>query len=55
MKSPSKGDWVSMCLDNLKDLKIESSFEDIEKMSCTQFENILKKKAKSAAFRYLVE
>ena len=41
MKSPSKGDWVSMCLDNLKDLQIESSFEDIEKMSCTQFKNIL--------------
>ena len=55
MKSPSKGDWVSMCLDNLKDLQIESSFEDIEKMSCTQFKNLLKEKVKSAAFIYLIE
>ena len=55
MKSPSKGDWVSMCLDNLKDLQIESSFEDIEKMLCTQFKNILKEKVKSAAFIYIIE
>ena len=44
-----------MCLDNLKDLQIESSFEDIEKMSCTQFKNLLKEKVKSAAFIYLIE
>ena len=39
-----------MCLDNLKDLQIESSFEDIEKMSCTQFKNILKEECEEGSF-----
>ena len=31
-KTSSKGDWVYMCLENLKYLEISESFEDIKQM-----------------------
>ena len=41
--------------DNLIELDIEESFEDIQKMSITRYKNLLKKKVRCAALCYLTE
>ena len=52
-KTSTKGDWVYMCMENLKYIEISESFEVIKKMSYTTFKNLLKKKVTIAAFHYL--
>ena len=37
LRSPSKGDWATMCQKNLKELEIELSLEEIKKMPYLQF------------------
>ena len=51
---PTKGDWASSCLKDLKDLEIFSSLKEIERMPYNQFKNILKKKIKEKALTYLM-
>ena len=54
IENPTKGDWASCCLQNLKDLELEISFEDIRILTKTQFCKILKKSIKQKAFEYLI-
>ena len=37
LKTSAKGNWVSMCIDNLEYLKINETFEEIKKMSGAKF------------------
>ena len=53
--SPIKKDFVSVCQKYLKDLKIELSFSEIEKMGNWNFKNLVKEKTKLAAFEYLIK
>ena len=53
VENPTKGDWVSACLKDLKDLRINESFEEIKKMSKEQFNKILKKRIYENALCYL--
>ena len=41
-EEPSKGDWVSQCLKDLKELKVNQTFQEIKVMPKIKFANILK-------------
>ena len=53
MENPVKGDWADMCGNNLRDLKIEQTLEEIKNMSDYTFKRISKEKIKMAALPYL--
>ena len=55
VNQPSRGDWASTCIRDLKQLGITQSLEDIKKMSKTKFTNILKQTTWKRAFIYLKE
>ena len=42
LELPTKGDWASTCLKDLKELKIDLSLEDIKKISENKFRKLLK-------------
>ena len=52
-EKPSKGDWASSCLKDLKNLTICLSLDEIKKTS-KQFTSIIKKSIQSRAFEYLI-
>ena len=54
-EKPTRGDWASSCLDDLNNLRIEISLEDIKKISKNQFSQIVKKAIQERALEYLVE
>ena len=55
LSQPVRGDWVSTCKEDLSQLKIYDSFEDIKRMSETKFKNILKTRMKENALEYLLK
>ena len=55
LESPTRNDWASTCIDDLKQLEIYESFEDIQKMSKFKFNKILKKRIEINALKYLAE
>ena len=48
-----KNDFVFTCKKYLETLKLNLSFDEIEKMSKYTFKKLLKEKTRSAAFEYL--
>ena len=50
---PTRGDWVSACLKDLKSLKITESFEEIKLMTKGKFNRILKERISENALKYL--
>ena len=55
MNEPSRGDWASTCMNDLKMLDIDSSLEEIKIMTKNKFNKILKEKIKVSALKYLLE
>ena len=55
LEKPTRGDWASSCINDLKELKIEMSFEDIKMMKLNKFRSILKKSVEETAFSYLIK
>ena len=53
LKYPTKGDWVSTCVQNLKQLEISQSFEEIKQMKINQFDKLLKIRIEKTALNYL--
>ena len=53
-QNPTKGDWVSSCKQDLKDLEIDSTIEELKKMSKYQFSKIVKKSIQKKALEYLL-
>ena len=53
LDEPTKGDWVSKCFKDLKELKITESLEEIKQMPKTKFQNILKSRIRINALNYL--
>ena len=51
---PTKGDWASCCLKDLKDLDILCSLEDIQSMTYNQFKKQVKERVKENAYKYLM-
>ena len=55
LENSGRGDWTTMCMDNLRELKIKESLQEIKQMSYMAFKNILKKCIQEEALRYLTE
>ena len=53
LESPTRGDWASTCIEDMKYLNIELSLAEIRCMSKCQFTKILKAKMKTSAIKYL--
>ena len=53
LKYPTKGDWVSTCVQNLKQLEISQSFEEIKQMKINQFDKLLKIRIEKTGLNYL--
>ena len=46
-------DWVSICVDNLKQLEISESFQDIKIMKQSNFDTLLRVRIDIIALQYL--
>ena len=55
MEQPSRGDWASTCTQDLKELDISYSLEEIKLMTKDKFNRILKEKVKESALKYLLK
>ena len=55
LNQPVKGDWVSTCLEDLSQLKINKSLEEIKQISENKFKTLLKTRIKENAFEYLLK
>ena len=53
--NPRKGDWVSMCRQNMKEIHLKISMKEIKEMKETRFRSLLKEKIRIAALEYLKE
>ena len=51
---PTKGDWASTCMNDMKELNIHKSLEEIKLMSKNEFTQTLKENCRKNAFKYLV-
>ena len=54
LQTPAKKDWGSLVLKYIKDLNINHSIDEIEKMSKYTFKKIVKEQIKKHAFTYLL-
>ena len=55
LNEPTRGDWASKCLLDLKELRITESLDELKKMTETKFKSILKYRVKENALKYLKE
>ena len=55
VNKPTKNDWASTCSINLKELNIEMTFEEIEEMPITKFNEMVRQKCKESAYNYLMK
>ena len=53
LKFPVKGDWCNTVKDDLKDLDIDLTFDQIKEMKKIPFKKLVRKKANEAALKYL--
>ena len=54
LQFPTKGDWVTTCMNDLKELNIQNSLEEIKTMSKHSFTKMLKENGRKNAFKYLL-
>ena len=55
LKNPTRGDWVSSCLKDLKYLNINLKIEEIRSMKKNKFREILKQSIEKKALQYLLK
>ena len=55
MEEPTKEDWASTCFEDLQQLEISESLDEIKKISKSKFTNMLKSKLRTNALKYLTE
>ena len=53
LEQSSKGDWVSTCLQDLKELEVKESLQEIKEISEIKFTNLLNSGIKKNALEYL--
>ena len=53
-KSPTRGDWVSCCMKDLKYLNINLIFDNIKSMKKNEYKIFLQESIKNEAFEYLL-
>ena len=52
--SPTRGDWVSLVKQDIKDLELDMTLDQIKACSKETFKDIVKKHVTTAAFKYLI-
>ena len=55
IEKPSRGDWASTCINDLKQLNLALSMEEIKLMTKNKFATMLKSKIVKNALTYLIE
>ena len=50
-----KGDWIVSCIEDLKELGFTGSLEEIKELKRNNFRNIINKKIRENAFKYLLK
>ena len=55
IEKPVRYDWASTCVQDLKKLKMNITFEDIKKVSKNQYKNMIRIKCKELALEYLLK
>ena len=55
LDEPTRGDWASKCLQDLDELKISETFDEIRKMTHASFLSLIKSRLKENALKYLLE
>ena len=55
VSNPTRGDWASACLKDLKELRIYESLPEIQEMNKTKFNKLLKERIKENALSYLLK
>ena len=55
LEEPSRGDWVSACTKDLKELNITCFMEEIKLISKNKFTTVLKEKNQESALQYLLQ
>ena len=53
IQNPIKGDWASTCLQDIKDLEMDITLEEIKTVSLFKFKRLLKKHIEQTALKYL--
>ena len=54
-ESPSRGDWISSCLKDLKYLNLSLSIEEIKSLKKNKFRKLLQESIQRKAFQYLLD
>jgi hypothetical protein len=54
VEQPTRGDWASTCFNDLKELEISESLDDIRLMSKSKFNEMLKQQTRNNAYKYLI-
>ena len=54
-KQPTRGDWASTCIENLKQLEISETLDEFKRMTRNKFINILNERIKNIALKYMLE
>ena len=55
LENPSKFDWASTCMTDLKNMNIHLSFSDIKEMTDSRYKEIIRTKCSEYAFKYLMK
>ena len=55
LEKPTKGDWVSLCQNDIEKLELKLTFEDVKTIKKSRFKQILNEKIRKAALFYLLE
>ena len=55
LENPVKGDWVSSCVKNMKNLDINLSFKNIEEMTEYRYTLLVKQNCKEGAYKYIMK
>ena len=55
LDEPTRGDWASKCLQDLDELKISETLDEIREMTHASFLSLIKSRLKENALKYLLE
>ena len=53
LQTSSKGDWAYMCKQNLEELEIKNTLDEMRDMPLSKFKNLVRRQTKMAALKYL--
>ena len=55
LQQPTRGDWLSTCIENITFLNVKADLDDIRRMKKNQFKSLINEKIRISAFKYLLD